>query len=79
MPYWLYGIDTSYEGKPFLRGPYATQGRADEAEAQLDAAFECDIVWLKTTDAAKATRILKERRIGRHGFREGTRRFRHKL
>lgn len=78
MPYWLHGIDNE-TGKPFLRGPYGLKGKAEDAEAQLDGSFESEITWLKTSDPAKATRILKEKRIGRFGFREGVRRFSHRL
>ena len=77
MAYWLFGVDCN-GGSPILRGPYPTHGRAEQAENEMDGNIECDIVSLKTRDPAKATRILKERRIGAVGFTEGTRRVRHK-
>ena len=68
---------TNRRGQPYLRGPYPTQFRASRVNDRQDVTG--DVIELPTSDAARATRILKERRLTDHemAFDEAVKKFRH--
>ena len=68
---------TNRKGQPYLRGPYPTQFRASRVNDRQDVIG--DVIDLPTSDAARATRILKERRLTDHemAFDEAVKKFRH--
>ena len=73
MWYWI--VAMSGEGQPFLRGPYGSPLRAQERSDKMEV--DSRIVPLPTRDTARATRMLKEKRIDDFGLEEGTRMFKH--
>jgi len=74
MSYWVTFLDD--KGKPCLRGPYHSEGRAQEKVDKLDR--EGSIISLPTSNPDTATRMLKERRLDGLGVTEGTKNFRHR-
>jgi len=71
--YLVFDDDT---GRPCQRGPYYTEGRAQEKLDSLDR--EGKLYNLDTNDPVVATRLIKEKRIGTLGLTEGARNMRHK-
>lgn len=77
MAWFVYG--TVVGGRPLLRGPYPTRQHAETAENLMgDDVIDSNTVWLPTNDPARATRILKERRVFTYGIVKGTTRFKHR-
>ena len=73
--WWIVTSDVK-TGAPLLRGPYPSQYRA---QVMLDnQGVSGEVVSLPTKDPARATRMLKEKRIEEFGLEEGVKRFRHK-
>lgn len=74
MAWWIFGKDPN--GDPYLRGPYASEYRA-QLRRDEQTGIDGEIINLPTVDRAKATSILKEKRVVELGFEEGTKKFKH--
>lgn len=71
--YWVFG---RFEGKPLLLGPYNTEDEAHEV-GMLKIEGDYEVILLPTRDEARATRMLKARRLKDESLREAIEKVRH--